>query len=175
MMREGAVYDDGMLRIAWVGSPPVLAIAGEIDESTYPGLVGVLKEVADEHGADEHGADEHRADQHGADQHGADQHREVHVSLAEVDYCDLAGLRAIVMLTGADGLGHDGEGHSQNGDGRHRRRVVLHEMPSQLQTVLRIVGWDSIPGLALLDGHHASSQAWSDAIVEAGQPTGGRG
>ncbi len=155
MMREGEVYDDGMLRIAWAGSPPVLAIAGEIDESTYPGLVGVLKEVADEHEADEH--------------------QEVHVSLAEVDYCDLAGLRAIVMLTGADGLGQDGEGQSQNGDGRHRRRVVLHEMPSQLQTVLRIVGWDSIPGLALLDGHHASSQAWSDAIVEAGQPTGGRG
>ena len=137
MMRKVAVYDDGMLRIAWVGSPPVLAIAGEIDESNYPGLVGALKEVADEHGADEHGA--------------------VHVNLAEVDYCDLAGLRAIVMLTGAHALGHDGEGQSQNGDGRHRRRVVLHEMPSQLQTILRIVGWDSIPGLALLDGHDAGS------------------
>ena len=158
MMREGAVYDDGMLRIAWVGSPPVLAIAGEIDESNYPGLLGALKEVADEH----------RADEHGADEHGADEHGEVHVSLAEVDYCDLAGLRAIVMLTGAHGLGHDGEGQSQNGDGRHPRRVVLHEMPSQLQTVLRIVGWDSMPGLALLDGHSAGSQAWSDATVEAG-------
>ncbi len=155
MMREGAVYDDGMLRIAWVGSPPVLAIAGEIDESTYPGLVGVLKEVADGHGADEHA--------------------EVHVSLAEVDYCDLAGLRAIVMLTGAHGVGRDGDSQSQHRDGRHRRRVVLHETPSQLQAVLRIVGWDSMPGLALLDGHNASSHAWSDATVKAGMPTGGQG
>jgi anti-anti-sigma regulatory factor len=143
MMRGDAVYDDGMLRIAWVGSPAVLAIAGEIDEATYPGLLGALKEVADEPG-------------------------DVHVCLAGVDYCDLAGLRAIVMLTGSDGQRHDV-------DGRHGRRVVLHEVPSQLQTVLRIVGWDTVPGLALLDGPKASSQPWADATTEAGLRAGGRG
>ena len=47
MMSKDAIYDDGVLRVAWAGSPPVLALAGEIDESTYPGLVGALKEAAD--------------------------------------------------------------------------------------------------------------------------------
>ena len=170
MMRGGAVYDDGMLRIAWAGDPPVLNIAGEIDESTYPGLVGALKEVQDGYG-------------------------EVHISLAEVDYCDLAGLRAIVLLTGTDGQGPgadgqdlstDGQRPSENGQGRYRdglgrggeerhpRRVVLHEVPSQLLTVLRIVGWDTAPGLALADGD-ARSQSRSKASTEASMLGGGRG
>jgi hypothetical protein len=59
-----------------------------------------------------------------------------------VSYCDLAGLRAIVRVTGAD----DGARGSNGGDSR---RVVLHEVPPQLAAVLRIVGWDSTPGLAV--------------------------
>ena len=43
MMSRDAIYDDGVLRVTWAGSPPVLTLAGEIDESTYPGLVGALK------------------------------------------------------------------------------------------------------------------------------------
>jgi len=163
-MSGGAVYDDGMLRISWAGSPPVLTIAGEIDESTYPGLVGVLKEVADRPG-------------------------DVHVSLAEVDYCDLAGLRALILLTGTDGESHrtdgqhpngDGQhpnsdGHGHDGDGHRGRRVVLHEVPSQLQTVLRIVGWDTVPGLALLDGHHTGGEGRPDVTADAGTRPGGCG
>jgi ABC-type transporter Mla MlaB component len=118
MTNDCAVYDDGVLRITNTDDPPGLAIAGEIDESTYDGLVGALGEVA----------------------HGP---AEVHVSLGGVSYCDLAGLRAIVCVTGADrgGAGCNGEGDT--------RRVVLHEVPPQLATVLRIVGWDSTPGLAM--------------------------
>jgi hypothetical protein len=65
---------------------------------------------------------------------------EIHFSLGGLRYCDLAGLRAIVCATGAD-----------SGDGRFngRRTVVLHQVPPQLITVLRIVGWDSTPGLTL--------------------------
>ncbi len=64
-MSNDALYDDGLLRVTCAGRPPVVAIAGEIDESTYPGLVGALKQVTGGH-------------------------TEIHVSLAEVDYCDLA-------------------------------------------------------------------------------------
>jgi anti-anti-sigma factor len=110
-----AVYDDGVLRITCSGSPPVLALAGEIDEATYPGLVGALEETVS----------------------GCS---EVHLDLAEVEYCDLAGLRAIVRATGADHQGH-----------AIRRRVVLHKLRPELMTVLRIVGWDSTPGLAFGD------------------------
>lgn len=117
MTTDCAVYDDGVLRITNTLDPPGLVIAGEIDESTYDGLIGALGMFA----------------------HGPD---EVHVSLGGVSYCDLAGLRAIVRVTGADGETRG------NGDG-DTRRVVLHEVPPQLATVLRIVGWDSTPGLAV--------------------------
>ena len=118
MTSDCAVYDDGVLRITNTADPPGLAIAGEIDESTYAGLIAALGKLT----------------------HGA---AEVHVSLGGVSYCDLAGLRAIVCVTGAGGAAGNGDG---DGDAR---RVVLHEVPPQLATVLRIVGWDSTPGLAL--------------------------
>jgi len=116
MTTDCAVYDDGVLRITNTDDPPGLAIAGEIDESTYDGLIGALGKFA----------------------HGPG---EIHVSMGGVSYCDLAGLRAIVCVTGADG--------GARGNGGDTRRVVLHEVPAQLATVLRIVGWDAIPGLAV--------------------------
>ena len=62
---------------------------------------------------------------------------------AEVEYCDLAGLRAIILLTGTDGYSNNRETPPPS------RRVVLHEVPAQLETVLGIVGWDSVPGLVV--------------------------
>jgi ABC-type transporter Mla MlaB component len=124
MTNDCAVYDDGVLRITNTDDPPGLAITGEIDESTYDGLVGALGRVANGPA-------------------------EVHVSLGGVSYCDLAGLRAIVRVTGAD---------SGNGAG-DTRRVVLHEVPPQLATVLRIVGWDSTPGLTV-DQPPGSPDPW---------------
>jgi ABC-type transporter Mla MlaB component len=137
MTSDCAVYDDGVLRITNTDDPPGLAIAGEIDESTYDGLVGALGKFA----------------------HGP---AELHVSLGGVSYCDLAGLRAIVCVTGADR-----GGASRYGDG-DTRRVVLHEVPPQLANVLRIVGWDSTPGLAVdqppgSPGPRASGRAGSVA------------
>ena len=116
-----AVYDDGVLRITRVGSPPVLAIAGEIDESTYPGLVSTLDRLVDGQG-------------------------EIHANLAGVTYCDLAGLRTIVGLAGANG------GHKHSG-----RHLILHEVPQRLKTVLQIMGWDATPGLAIHDIRSPSS------------------
>jgi|SRR5580700_7529897 hypothetical protein len=117
MTSDCVVYDDGVLRITNTDDPPGVAIAGEIDESTYDGLIGALGRFA----------------------HGP---TEVHVSMGGVSYCDLAGLRAIVCVTGAGG-GADGRGDGGT------RRLVLHELPPQLASVLRIVGWDSTPGLAM--------------------------
>jgi ABC-type transporter Mla MlaB component len=112
MVTAHGVYDDGVLRITATSNPPGLAIAGEIDEDTYPALVAKLEEFA-----------------------GGD---EIHLNLAGVEYCDLAGLRAIIRLAG---VGHV----------RDSRRVVLHEIPPQLRTVLSILGWDSTPGLLIED------------------------
>lgn len=68
------LYDDGVLRIT--GVPPVAALAGEIDESSYAGLLSALEELGNGY-------------------------NEVQLDLAGVRYCDLAGLRAIVSLTSA--------------------------------------------------------------------------
>ena len=64
----------------------------------------------------------------------------IHIDLAGVQYCDLAGLRLMVRLTGADGL---------DGAQRGARRVVLHGTAPPLRAVLGILGWDRTPGLAL--------------------------
>jgi anti-anti-sigma factor len=111
-----AVYDDGVLRVTTLSSPPGLAIAGEIDEGSYPALVKTLAQVAG--------------------------HAEVHLNLAGVTYCDLAGLRAIIGLAEA--------GHGSRG-----RQVVLHDIPPRLRTVLDIVGWDATPGLVIDQGTRA--------------------
>lgn len=118
-----SVYDDGVLRIISTSNPPGLTLEGEIDESTYRGLVQALQATAGD---------------------GA----EIHVSLGGVSYCDLAGLRAIVCATGVSDCAAEGSEAIGNGHG-DARRVVLHEVPAQLVTVLQIVGWDSTPGLAL--------------------------
>jgi anti-anti-sigma factor len=106
-------YDDGVLRITCVGSPASLAIAGEIDEYTHAALVGTLRKLTD----------------------GL---HEIHINLAGVAYCDLAGLRAILLLAGGS-ANHDGG-----------TRLVLHEVPGLVKTVLQILGWDTTPGLALV-------------------------
>jgi anti-anti-sigma regulatory factor len=127
-----AVYDDGVLRITRSGRPPVVALAGEIDEATYPGLVDALDQAVEGQS-------------------------EVHFDLAGVEYCDLAGLRAIICVTG---VGLDGRGGW--------RRVVLHELSPELQTVLRIVGWDSTPGLTLDERPGPSVLAGPDPVIATG-------
>jgi anti-anti-sigma factor len=106
-----AEYGGTALRITETDSPTGLVLAGEIDEDTYPALVAKLNELAA----------------------GVP---EIHFDLAGLEYCDLAGLRAIIRLASTS---HDG----------HVKRVVLHDVPWRLQTVLRIVGWDSTPGLVI--------------------------
>jgi hypothetical protein len=73
MTRCHSAYSDRVLRVICAGSPPVVPIAGEIDASSYSGLVSTLEGLADREG-------------------------DVHVNLAEVAFCDLAGLRAVLWL-----------------------------------------------------------------------------
>src|ERR1039457_2097328 len=99
MVSLGSVYDAGVLRMTSLGSPPVLTIDGEIDEDTYPALVRKLGELTGP--------------------------AEIHLNLAGVRYCDLAGLRAMILLTGA-------------GHGRRVRGGLLHAGPPHLRAALNI-------------------------------------
>ncbi|MGO8886025.1 MAG: STAS domain-containing protein [Streptosporangiaceae bacterium] len=84
-----------------------------MDEESYPALAAYLAELA---------ATE----------------TEVHRCLADVGYCDLAALRAIITLT------------ARVPDAT--TRVVLHRVPRQLRTIMAIVGWDQTPGLVIASG-----------------------
>jgi len=121
------VYNDGVLRISRAGIPPVLVIAGEIDESTYPALAGTLRELAQGQ--------------------SADGPTETHINLAGLTYCDLTGLRAIIGLAASASGGTYG-GAADGGAGHCGTRLVLHEVPAHLRTVLQVVGWDTTPGLS---------------------------
>ena len=110
---SGLVLDDGTLRITWrSGEPPIMVLAGEVDEASYPGLVAALT---------------------GAAAH----YDEIHLDLAGLGYCDLAGLRAIVRLASPD---------VPRGA---VKQVVLHRVPDSVRTVLHIVGWDAAAQLTL--------------------------
>jgi anti-anti-sigma regulatory factor len=62
---------------------------------------------------------------------------EIHIDLADVEYCDVAGLRAFVVLAAAPCRDHAGT------------RVVLHQVPPHLVNVLHILGWDTTSGLTI--------------------------
>ena len=113
----GVVSDDGELRITRLGDGPWLAVAGEIDEYSYTSLIRVLASVARDPG-------------------------EIHIDLADVEYCDVAGLRAFVVLADAPCRDQAGRGP----------RVVLHQVPPHLVNVLHILGWDATSGLTLAEG-----------------------
>ena len=100
---------DDALRMTPANGVPGLVIAGEIDESSYPRLVQGLAAL--------------------------NPRKDVHIDLAGVDFCDLAGLRAIVCAAGA-GTGGPAPGH-----------LTLHAVPDRLRRILEILGWDEMPGV----------------------------
>jgi anti-anti-sigma regulatory factor len=100
---------DDILRITKPDRVPGLIIAGEIDESSYTFLVQGLAALTP------------RGD--------------VHIDLGSVEFCDLAGLRAIISVAGPAAKQ------------RPRRRLVLHAVPRQLRRIMEILGWDEAPGV----------------------------
>ncbi len=129
---------DDVLRITRSVGLPGLILAGEIDESSYPVLVRSLAALGSS--------------------------RDVHVDLGGVDYCDLAGLRAIICAGGpgdtapgeaTPGAGIDGRvtpqapalGGTAPGGRLAGGRVVLHAVPGRLRRILQILGWDAMPGV----------------------------
>jgi anti-anti-sigma regulatory factor len=104
---------DDVLRITKANGGPGLVIAGEIDESSYQQLVRGLAAL--------------------------NPRGDIHIDLAGVSFCDLAGLRAIVCAaepeTGASVRGH----------------LTLHAVPDRLRRILEILGWDDMPGVGFTD------------------------
>ena len=57
-----------------------------------------------------------------------------HLDLSRLSFCDIGGIRALV----------DAAGELRDG-----RRLLLHGLPANLQTVLRATGWADMPALVL--------------------------
>lgn len=59
---------------------------------------------------------------------------DAHLDVSRVSFCDISGIRAIVeaALELEEGC-----------------RLLLHGLPEQLQTVMRVTGWSTLPKLAL--------------------------
>ena len=122
---------DEALRISKADDRPGLVIAGEVDESGYPVLLDCLATLRT--------------------------HGEVHIDLGGVEFCDLAGLRAIVS---------SGRPDEEAGPGRS---VCLHAVPPRLRKILDVLGWDETPGLAF----DKSSLAAGPAPACLGEPAPG--
>lgn len=57
-----------------------------------------------------------------------------HLDLSRLSFCDISGIRAIVEAAGAL---------------VHARRLLLHGLPAQLETVIKVTGWSEMPSLEL--------------------------
>lgn len=92
--------------------PAALSLAGVIDESTYPVLRRILAKAA---------------------MSGDDT---IRVDMAEVEFCDLGGLRIVTAMAGP---------------GRPLRQLVITHLPAHLADIMHILGWDTAPGVHVLE------------------------
>lgn len=122
---DGHAVAEEALRITKALDQPGLIIAGEVDESGYPLLLQSLAALG--------------------------HHGDVHIDLGGIEFCDLAGLRAIRYA------GRPGE------DASPGRQVCLHAIPPRLRKIMQILGWDDGPGLAF------DAQPLSGEDQQAGQ------
>jgi anti-anti-sigma regulatory factor len=104
------------LRITFHRGPATLELAGVIDDSTYPVLTRSLARAALSGAA------------------------AIRIDLTGVEFCDLAGLRAITSLAKPAG----------QGPGTVRQVTIAH-LPAPLARIMRILGWDATPGLILVE------------------------
>lgn len=106
------------LAVTFTRPPAALRLAGVIDESTYPVLRRALA----------------KATLAGDDA--------IRVDMAEVEFCDLAGLRMIVSVAGPSRL-----------DRARADQVVITDLSAPLTDLMYILGWDATPGVVLLDAY----------------------
>jgi anti-anti-sigma regulatory factor len=102
------LHDDHRLRITPTFDPRGLRVAGAVDLTTSGALASTLRLAANWPGQD------------------------LHIDLSELEFIDVAGVRAIVRAAAVLGPG--------------RHLVVEHLAPS-LRRVFGIIGWDRAPGL----------------------------
>jgi anti-anti-sigma factor len=102
------LHDDRRLRITPTYGPRGLRVAGCVDLTTSGALAGTLRHAADW------------------------PERELYLDLGELEFIDVAGVRAIVRAAGSLERG---------------RHLVVERLAPALRRVFGLVGWDRSPGL----------------------------
>jgi anti-anti-sigma regulatory factor len=110
VVRTDPLHDGRRLRVLPTFGPRGMKVIGTVDDTTVGGLVQALNEAVG-------WPDE-----------------VIHLDLGELQFIDVAGVRAIVRL--AELLAPD-------------RRLQVDELKPTLRKVMAIVGWDRTPGLTL--------------------------
>jgi anti-anti-sigma regulatory factor len=100
------------LRITFTRPPATLWLSGIIDESTYEFLSQALARV------------------------GQSPEHVLFVDMSRVEFCDVAGLRAIISL-----------GTRPGGP----QQVTLLGVPAETRTLMHILGWHTAPGVTLTE------------------------
>jgi anti-anti-sigma regulatory factor len=106
------LHDDHRLRIVPTYDPRGLRVIGTVDLATAGALTSTLRMAA------------------------RWPHREVHLDLGDLEFIDVAGVRAIVRT--AAGLGPD-------------RRLIVKRLAPGLRKVFKIAGWDETSGLGFAE------------------------
>jgi anti-anti-sigma factor len=103
------MYADKHLVISRTARPPGLRFAGEIDISNSWAVVEAIRGgLADGAGP--------------------------HLDLRAVSFCDISGIRGLLIVA------------RELGDGR---RLLLHGLPAQIENVITVTGWTDMAGLHL--------------------------
>jgi anti-anti-sigma regulatory factor len=113
VVRIDPLHDDRRLRVLPTFNPRGLKVVGVVDSSTVAGLVQSLNEAV------------------------TWPETVLQLDLSEMDFIDVAGVRAIVRL--AELLAPE-------------RRLQVEHMTPTLRKVMSVVGWDQTPGLSIADG-----------------------
>jgi anti-anti-sigma factor len=104
---ETTVYSGRQLIVSRTEAPWGLRFTGEIDVSNVDAVFEALR------------------------RHGAS--GELHLDLSRLLFCDVSGIRALVIHAARRGAA---------------RRLLLHGLPADIERVLDVVGWSEMPGLA---------------------------
>lgn len=121
----GSLYEDGFLAIR--ATTDGLVFAGEIDRRVCHVVRRALEDVA------------------------ADSGDSIHLDLGAVTYCDTTALSTLLCPV-ADTAALDALIYPAADGAGSGRTVVLHATPSWMRAMLRMLGWDCLPGVQMGEG-----------------------
>jgi anti-anti-sigma regulatory factor len=123
VVRIDPLHDGRRLRVVPTFNPRGLKVIGTVDDGTVAGLIEALNEAV------------------------RWPEPVLHLDLAQLEFIDVAGMRAIVLLAGR----LDAE-----------RKLQINHLTPTLRKVMTIVGWDKAPGLRIGDPGEPGEEVGSE-------------